>query len=369
MTAPAATIWEAEPHTLAKHEILRGYLEAWFPILARYNDRIVYMDGFAGPGRYSNGEDGSPIIALKAAANHRASLKSELVFMFVEAHQGRAAHLRDREIPALKLPAHFRPHVYEGQFAPILERAFDQLDAKGLQMAPTFAFIDPFGISGLPFSLLERLLRRRRCEALITFMTSTVQRFVTELPGHVNELIGNPAAAEIIQRTENRVVAARMLYEQSLRRVVRFVRFFQLRDADDRPIYDLFFATNNSTGHERMKEAMWKVDASGTYSFSDGADPNQRVLFSPTPGADLSPQLWRAFQGRTVYAEDVYRYVSETAYLEKHAREALQALESAAPTAVERIEVDTAKRDGKRRRGRTFPPDVLIRFSAQARVP
>lgn len=367
MAAPAATIWEAEPHTLAKHAILRGYLEAWFPILARYSDRIVYIDGFAGPGRYSNGEDGSPIIALKVAANHRAALKSELVFMFVEDRQDRAAHLRDREIPALKLPAHFRPNVYEGQFAPILEGAFDQLDAKGLQMAPTFAFIDPFGISGLPFSLIERLLRRPRGEALITFMASTVHRFVTELPEHINELMGNPAAAEIIQRAEDRVVAARILYEQSLRRVVRFVRFFQLRDASDRPIYDLFFATNNSTGHEKMKEAMWRVDASGTYSFSDGADPNQQILFGPTPGIDLSLRLWRAFQGKTAYVEDVFRYVSETAYLAKHAREALRVLESAARTAVERIEVDTLKRDGKKRQGRTFPPEVLVRFSGQAR--
>lgn len=369
MVAPAATIWPAEPHTLAKHAILRSYLEAWFPILARHNDRIVYIDGFAGPGRYSNGEDGSPIIALKVATNHGARLKSELSFMFVEDDQARAAHLRDREIPALRLPAHFKPVVYDGQFAPILEQAFAQLETKGLQMAPTFAFIDPFGISGLPFSLIKRLLRRSRCEALITFMTSTVQRFVTELPEHINQLIGNPAAAGTIQRAEDRVVAARILYEQSLRRVVKFVRFFQLRDTGNQPIYDLFFATNNSTGHERMKEAMWKVDASGMYSFSDGADPNQQILFGPAPGADLSRRLWRAFQGKTVYVEDVYRHVSETAYLEKHAREALRILEGAAPTAIERIEADTLKRDGRKRRGRTFPPEVLVRFSGQATSP
>ena len=64
------SLWDIEPHTLAKHEILKRYLEAWFPILLTYNQRIVYLDGFCGPGRYKGGEDGSPIIAIKQALKH-----------------------------------------------------------------------------------------------------------------------------------------------------------------------------------------------------------------------------------------------------------------------------------------------------------
>ena len=140
------------------------------------------------------------------------------------------------------------------------------------------------------------------------------------------------------------------------------MRFFQLRDASNQPIYDLFFATNNDTGHEKMKEAMWKVDASGTYSFSDGADPSQQILFSPTPGADLAPRMSRDFRGRAVYAEEIYRHVSDTAYLEKHARDALRILESTVAIS-ERIEVAAFKRDGTKRRSGSFPPDALVRFS------
>ena len=64
---PKDTIWPIEPHTCAKHQILRKYLDAWLPILGTYNKRIVYIDGFAGPGEYKGGEPGSPIIALEAA--------------------------------------------------------------------------------------------------------------------------------------------------------------------------------------------------------------------------------------------------------------------------------------------------------------
>jgi hypothetical protein len=51
MVKPIDTLWEIEPHMLTKYEILRRYLESWYPILATYNGRIIYLDGFCGPGR------------------------------------------------------------------------------------------------------------------------------------------------------------------------------------------------------------------------------------------------------------------------------------------------------------------------------
>ena len=62
MAAPKTTRWPLEPHTKAKHLILRLYLDAWLPIMATYNGRIVFLDGFAGPGRYTGGEDGSLLV-------------------------------------------------------------------------------------------------------------------------------------------------------------------------------------------------------------------------------------------------------------------------------------------------------------------
>src|SRR5437016_1710637 len=66
------TTWPADPHTLAKHAILQRYLQAWFPILTRQASslahqyksaprrEILFIDGFAGPGEYTNGKEGSP---------------------------------------------------------------------------------------------------------------------------------------------------------------------------------------------------------------------------------------------------------------------------------------------------------------------
>jgi three-Cys-motif partner protein len=366
MAAPKTTIWSAEPHTLAKHAILRGYLEAWFPILGRYQGRIVYYDGFAGPGRYQAGEIGSPLVALDVAVRHRQRLTCEIAFIFVEEDPRRAEWLRREELPKLELPANFKPYVLNERFEDALCSTLDDLDSRGLRIAPTFAFIDPFGVKGLPFDLIERLLRKQSCEVLVTFMTRDVNRFVSELPSHVADLIGDPSAPEAILKAQvegEGASEARRRYESSLRRAAKFVRSFRMKDEDNSLVYDLFFATNHPLGHERMKKAMWKVDGSGSFSFSDGLDPDQIVLFTPTPGADLAPRLWNRFRGQELDVAELFASAQSTVYLEEHVRSALRLLEDKQVPGVGHIQVAPLKRDGGGRRPHKFPEGTVVRFS------
>jgi three-Cys-motif partner protein len=146
-----------EPHTRAKHEILRRYLEAWSAILSLGGfPTIAYVDGFAGPGIYENGEDGSPIIAIKAALKHQAKITAELRFLFVEQKKDRAARLQEC-VDALQLPTSFKTRVagemnFEAGFR---RHLLDPYRARDKPVPPTFAFIDPFGWTGVPFTLAK----------------------------------------------------------------------------------------------------------------------------------------------------------------------------------------------------------------------
>src|SRR5947209_4352419 len=95
---PDPVLWELDDHTRAKHRVLRAYLDAWLPVMGqqalKFRDgadppRLLLVDGFAGPGRYSRGEPGSRLIfrtrAVRitcealvpwAAASRRSSLSS-----------------------------------------------------------------------------------------------------------------------------------------------------------------------------------------------------------------------------------------------------------------------------------------------------
>jgi len=73
--------------------------QAWLPIMGRYNGRILFVDGFAGPGRYAGGEEGSPLIAQRTLLGHpqfqAAQGQREVAFVFIEKEQDRAGALRE----------------------------------------------------------------------------------------------------------------------------------------------------------------------------------------------------------------------------------------------------------------------------------
>jgi len=136
-----------------------------------------------------------------------------------------------------------------------------------------------------------------------------------------------------------------------------------MRSTNDTVIYDLFFATNSAKGFEKMKEAMWHADPSGTFSFSAGDDPSQLMLLGPSPGEDLARQLRKAFRGARVTGAQIDTFVTEqTIFLLKHAKQALRLMEAGEFEGRRWIEVEAVKTDGSRRRRKTYPSDAIVHF-------
>ncbi|MCH7772113.1 MAG: three-Cys-motif partner protein TcmP [Bacteroidetes bacterium] len=188
MAVPKETIWDLESHTEAKNKILEGYLKAWFPIISRYNNVINYIDGFAGPGIYSKGEAGSPMIALNVANEHTIDLKRNLNFVFIDERKDRTANL-DEELKKLSVKPNFNIHVIDGKFHEVIEDALSNLEKEGKILAPTFVFIDPFGFSGIPARIVEKLLAIPKVEVFINFSVDAVNRFLETKEGefHIND--------------------------------------------------------------------------------------------------------------------------------------------------------------------------------------
>jgi three-Cys-motif partner protein len=198
MSTKVATIWPLEPHTKAKHEILSYYLKGWFPIVASFPQRMLYIDGFAGPGEYRGGEDGSPILALKAALQHRLRDKLqrpgvELVFIFIENEEARYQNLRQK-LSGLQLPPNFRVGTYCNSFAAVFEDMLTQIEEQNKRLAPSFVFIDPFGPTGFPISLMRRLAQQPSSEVLINFQYQSLNQWFLPDPlkhEHLSELYGD----------------------------------------------------------------------------------------------------------------------------------------------------------------------------------
>lgn len=362
MPTPSETLWEIEPHTRAKHAILQRYLGAWFGIMGRSNQRIIYLDGFCGPGRYRGGEDGSPIIALKIAQDHHAKHNlHEVTFVFVEDRQDRVEHLRN-VISNFTVPATFHVKLIHNQFENTLCDILDSLNASGAMIAPTFAFIDPFGFKGAPYTLVRRLLKNPKTEVFINIMADSINRFIDhpepQITNHIVDLFGTPQVLQILNAGGNGIQQLRELYQSQLKQCAKFVRYFEMRDENNRVIYYLFFATNNRVGHIKMKEAFWKVDSSTGYIFSDATDPNQLVLFETDPSIEVAKTLVEKFRGKTVGIHCVKQFIEEaTPYTESHMKKTLRYLEDA-----EKLCVEPCKQDGSKRIKSSFPDNVIVTF-------
>jgi three-Cys-motif partner protein len=362
MATPTETLWQIDPHTAAKHEILRRYLEAWFPILGSHHQRIVYIDGFAGPGRYRGGELGSPIIALNVAMNHRRTLGGDLVFWFIDEREDRIEHLK-AELDGMTIPAQFKVRAEAGKFHEKVGPVLQSIEVDGAQVAPTFAFIDPFGFSGIPFSLIQCFLKHPRCEVFITFMVDAFNRFLEHpkdtVVQHIVDAFGTDEAIRVAEAHGNRIEMLRALYQSRLQQVADYVRYFEMRDRNDRTQYYLFFATNHERGHLKMKEAMWRVDPNGEFRFSDATNPNQLVLFEADTTSILVEQLRQEFTGKgVVTGAQIRKFVeNETAYLKRHMTAALRQEEAAG-----RIKGEATKLGGEPRRKNTYPDDARITF-------
>lgn len=357
---PKSVLWEADPHTLAKIRIVEEYLKAWFPILGSRVPQVNYIDAFAGPGQYSKGEKGSPIVALETALNHRHNLTGTTVnFYFIDSDPDRIEHLRGLIKRYEPLPSHIKYQCLNETFESVLTTMLDSTEGTQKVLAPSFLFVDPFGISHTPFRIIRRFMENPMCEVLITLMYQFLNRFKREVRGHIiDELFGTTDWRQYERCTtpaerEDFLVG---LYERQLRTVAKYLWSFRMVDRKNQTSYYLIFATNHLRGLERMKTAMWKVSPSGDYSFSD-RHAHQLFLFGENP--DLGPlriDLQRTFRGREVTIEELEEYVLvNTNYLRSHLKRM-----TLAPMEREGIIQVTTPRN---RRG-TYPPGTRIRFPA-----
>ena len=246
MTVVRDTIWEMEPHTAAKHRILERYLGAWFPVMASsgFRGRIIFLDGFAGPGIYKNGEPGSPIIALRTLLQHphfpRWS-RSEFVFGLFESDRDRHESLV-QQIESLRgswsggWPQNVGVRIENTTFEAGAEGILASVHGAGL--APTFAFVDPFGFSGAPMSLIGRLLAFDGCEVFFNVIADHVNRFVThpddQVTDHIKELFGTDRYLDASTLAgEARMRFLHDLYREQLRTTAGFtyVTSFRMKDA------------------------------------------------------------------------------------------------------------------------------------------
>ena len=354
-------MWPIDDHTIGKHLVLKSYMDAWLPIVLKTYKNALFADVFAGPGEYSEGEFGSPIIALKALAEHAHNgvMSGHLDYIFVEEDVERFKHL-DKLIDSRRgsLPAFCNVSTFNKTYHTAFPKLIELLEADS--SVPAFVMIDPFGVSGVFMDQVEELMTYPSTEVYISFMYREINRFASqpEFTDHLDRLFGcrDWRLALDIEDPTARRISFHKTYERQLRKVgAKYVLPFELYDGN-RHVYTLFFATQNSQGCDKMKQAMWKVAPFGDFRFTGGMD--RQFILGPdiVDYAPLKADLLSAVGiDNFVQIESVERFMrsDRTLFHSGHYKKVLAELERTG-----RVQV----KEGTRKRRGSFPSGTVFKF-------
>lgn len=249
--------------------MLSKYFDAWYPIMLRTFPRVSVFEGYAGPGVYSNGEDGSPVIALSNLVQRPELLNGgkAVRFVFGEDREDRFEKLREvigQKFP--QLPRNITVDYHLGTCEDTWLTALDQANAWGM---PIFANLDPFG-PGVPYGLVQRLGRNPSSEVLVTLMSDWFRRFARLEELDAGDVQFGSRAWRGVGDLNDPVEKELFLVEEYRHTLTRagfdLTTPFRLTDEGGHSFY-LVFGTSHRRGLERMKDSMWKTDPVGAFSF------------------------------------------------------------------------------------------------------
>ncbi|MHC4396833.1 MAG: three-Cys-motif partner protein TcmP [Planctomycetota bacterium] len=355
--------WEYREHMRIKHILLEKYLTAWIPILGKWNSRICYFDAFAGRGEYTRRDEysdsalGSPVIALKLA-DQLEKYFGEFICILVEKDEDNFENLEkvlEREKANIENWNKIKVIKENGEFADVVDGIFKDLEKEKNMLAPSFFFVDPFGFSGIPFKVVERILANPKTEVFFNFMVRDISRFLehSKLTDVFTELFGTEEWKDLVGLPD-REKALIELYRKRLHEVVGVKYSWHFRVCESkstRTLYYLIHATNNSKGHSIMKGIMYNQSALGSFAYlgpEDIAQRSQMQLFDVHDTEELERYLLNRFAGKTLTYEEIQEKVcmpwySEPPYIDKHYRKELKNLERLGKIKVQRVTSKTPR--------------------------
>lgn len=317
-----------------KHQLLKKYLDAWFPILSKFNGQVSYVESHAGRGKHIRGEPGSPIVALKSLLDHHYRdeiLKNSSVgFYFIEKYSDSVKDLKDEIANLGELPKNVSYSIIQEDHEKVFQDICDRLDeSPGAQLTPSFIFYDPYSFL-MPVDKMTRLLQKSKCEILINFMWRYLNLAINnEQPGQVerlNSMFGDESWRNLRDvPKESRCDATLLLLKEKFK--ADHMWSVKMYDKKNVLKYVLVHFSNHPTAFNKMKDAAWSLAEHGDFRFWQSDDPNQETLLVAKPNLKpLHDAVLKKYGANQVHLHDTYEVVDLSPFRKPHYHSLLREL-------------------------------------------
>ena len=338
---------EQTEQSLVKATIVSKYFDVWANVIIstqkRYPERpsgkIAYIDLFAGPGRYADGTQSTPVKILKNAIE-KPDIRDRLVTLFNDKDEENSRSLEKtiNGIPGVET-LEYKPRVENEEVGEEIVKMFEEMN-----LIPTLFFVDPWGYKGMSLRLVNSVLKDWGCDCIFFFNYNRINMGLSNpmVKEHMDILFGKERANALrpklneLSPPERELIIIEELCQSIKSYGSRYTLPFTFKDARGRRTsHRLIFVSKNFRGYEIMKDIMARESSSqmqGVPSFEyNPADflPQQSLLFQLSrPLHDLKGMLPKEFAGQTLAMRKIYeQHNVDTPYIKKNYKTVLWELE------------------------------------------
>ena len=365
---------EQKEQSLVKSTIVAKYFDVWSNVIIstqkrypRHSQKIAYIDLFAGPGRYKDGTQSTPLKILTNAIE-KPDLRKRLVAIFNDKDEKNSKALEKTitQITGIE-KLRYEPQVYNQEVGEEIVKMFESMN-----LIPTLFFVDPWGYKGLSLRLVNSVLKDWGCDAIFFFNYNRINMGInnTAVENHMKALFGEDSAVKLKDKLRGKTSNQReiIIVEELCQALkgygAKFVLPFRFKnDKGERTSHHLIFVSKNFRGYEIMKDIMSREstsDTQGVPSFEyNPADilPEQTLLFQLSrPLDDLKEDLLSKFKGQKLTMQKIYEIHNvDTPYIKKNYKDVLRELYD------EGI-IKAISSKGKPPRKGTFGNEIIVNF-------
>jgi three-Cys-motif partner protein len=333
---------EQKEQSLIKARIVEEYFWVWaqviIPTAQQADNKIAYIDLFAGPGRYKDGSKSTPIKVLERAISD-PKMRNMLMTVFNDADPEHTNSLQESidAIPGIQNLKH-KPSISNYEVGEKIVRTFEQR-----KLVPTLFFVDPWGYKGLSLKLINSVIKNWGCDCLFFFNYNRINMGLTNgaVEKHINALFERSRADRLREQLqglnpqERELTIVEAICESLKKMGGKYVLPFRFKQENGkRTSHHLIFVSKHFKGYEIMKGIMAKESSEqnqGVPSFEyNPATISQPLLFELLrPLDELEQMLLDEFAGKTISMKEIYMLHNVgRRYISKNYKTALNNLES-----------------------------------------
>jgi three-Cys-motif partner protein len=277
-----------QQHSLAKHDILRGYLSAYIQTLVsnpnRDEFRLVLVDGFAGGGLYRDEHTrqpvlGSPFIMLEATkeaeaiinAGRRKRVRLDVDYYFVEKEREAADCLR-KALKEYGYGARVDKDIFllNCEFEDTADRLIERALTKMPRSPRAIFLLDQYGYSEVPADRIARIIQvLPGGEVILTFAVDALLTYFSEnshLTKRLLEKVGIPdvlrgRSFDDIKQTDKdwRLFVQACLYQELVEKCqAKFYTLFFIRSTQGHGDYWLIHFSQRARARDVMTRIHWE---------------------------------------------------------------------------------------------------------------